>query len=63
MKQFGIELTNQAEIDLEEIWDSIAIDNPTAADKLTRALEERMDQLKYFSEIGISKPDIHIKYR
>ena len=50
--------TRQAEIDLLEIWDYIAKDNLTAADKLIRRLDERSHELLDNPELGPARDDI-----
>jgi len=50
--------TRQAEIDLLEIWDYIAKDNLTAADKLIRRLDERSHELLDNIELGPARDDI-----
>ena len=48
------ELTAQAENDLEEIWDYIARDNPTAANRQTNRFIDVFDMLGRQPEIGES---------
>jgi toxin ParE1/3/4 len=63
MKEFSLIITKKAEIDLADIWDSIAVENLVAADKFARTLQSRINQLKHFPQLGASRSDINIKYR
>ncbi|ASG19917.1 type II toxin-antitoxin system RelE/ParE family toxin [Nitrospirillum viridazoti] len=44
--------------DLEEIWLSIAIDNPAAATRVLRAIGVRIGRLATFPRMGVRRPDI-----
>jgi toxin ParE1/3/4 len=48
----------QAEADLEEIWLTIALDNPKAADRVLRRISEKLNHLAQFPEMGVLRPDI-----
>lgn len=50
--------TRQAEIDLLEIWEFIASDNPRAADKIIRALDDRSNELLENPELGPARNDV-----
>jgi toxin ParE1/3/4 len=54
----SITLSNQARQDLIAIWDYIADDNPSAADRLLDTLEERMQRLADHPFLGPPRPDI-----
>jgi toxin ParE1/3/4 len=54
----SITLSNQARQDLVAIWDYIADDNPTAADRLLDTLEEQMQLLADHPFFGPPQPDI-----
>lgn len=51
-------LTDQAEQDLNEIWDFIAADNPSAADSLIDKFFESMDSLAEMPAMGRERPDL-----
>lgn len=63
MKEFKLIITKKAEIDLADIWDSIAVENLVAADEFARTLQSRINQLKQFPQLGASRSDINIKYQ
>ena len=63
MKELNVIISSKAESDLADIWDSIAFENPTAADKFTKKLENRINQLRDFPQLGVSRRDINVKYR
>ena len=50
--------TRQAEIDLLDIWDFIARDNITAADKIVRRLDARSHELLDNPKMGIARDDV-----
>ncbi len=54
----SLRLTPQAENDLEELWLAIALDNPSAADRLLRRIAIKLERLAQFPEIGSPKPEI-----
>ncbi len=47
-----------AERDMEEIWLTIAADNPPAATRVVRAIGARIDQLSDHPRLGPRRPDI-----
>jgi toxin ParE1/3/4 len=51
-------LTAAAENDLLSIWDYIAQDNPTAATRQLRRIEEQCNLLATNPQIGPARPDI-----
>jgi len=55
--------TNQADADLDSIWLSIAIDSPTAAERLIGRLEAAESRLGQFPEIGQARPDLGVGIR
>jgi len=50
--------SSAAERDLEEIWLTIAADNPPAATRVVRAIGARIDQLARHPRLGPRRPDI-----
>jgi toxin ParE1/3/4 len=48
----------QAALDIEDIWRTIAADNPAAATKIVRALGTRIAQLAQHPQMGPRRPDI-----
>jgi toxin ParE1/3/4 len=53
-----IRQTQLARADLLDIWLTIAIDNPQAADRVYERLERRMATLAQFPLIGVAQPAI-----
>ena len=53
-----VRVTPRAETDLEEIWLTIALENPPAADKLLRRIASKLERLAAFPEMGSSRPEI-----
>ena len=51
-------LADAAQRDLEDIWDYIAEDNPSAADSFIAMLVEKFQLLARESEIGRDRPEI-----
>ena len=51
-------VTRRAEADLRSIWRYIAYDNPAAADRILLRIDERMQTLRHFPEIGPLRNDI-----
>jgi plasmid stabilization system protein ParE len=45
--KFQVRITNAAEVDIEEIWDFIAQDNPAEAGKFLLRLEDQVRTLQY----------------
>jgi toxin ParE1/3/4 len=50
--------TRQAEEELRKVWRSIAADNEPAADRILRALMERIEALRSHPRLGPRRPDI-----
>jgi toxin ParE1/3/4 len=63
MSEYSLLIANEAKVDLVDIWDLISFENPVAADKFTRTLEARINQLKHFPQLGTSRSDINATYR
>jgi toxin ParE1/3/4 len=53
-----VNLSKQAEIDLDEIWFNIASNNPGAADRMLDRLAHHMSILEEFPEMGPARPDL-----
>lgn len=53
-----IVLSRKAEQDPVDIWQHIAADNPTAADRLLWKLGRKIESLQQFAELGAPRPDI-----
>lgn len=47
-----------SELDLDEIWLNVALESPSAADRLVDAIGSRAAQLATFPELGPARPDI-----
>lgn len=58
-----IVITAQAERDLEDIWLTIAANNPRAATRIVRAIGKKIDLLSDFPRIGTRRPDIRLEMR
>jgi toxin ParE1/3/4 len=58
-----IVLLPAAEADLEEIWLSIAMDKPRAADRQIQKILTRIDRLRNFPEIGTVRLDLGLSIR
>ena len=58
MAELPIVRSPAAEEDLADIWFSIALDNPHAADRLLDSIAFRIRQLATFPESGPRRPDI-----
>jgi toxin ParE1/3/4 len=56
-------ITARAERDLEDIWLSIAVNNPRVATRVVRALGRKIDLLAEFPRIGTHRPDIRPQMR
>jgi plasmid stabilization system protein ParE len=54
----GYDFHPEAVVDLDEIWDFIAGDNPTAADKLIAEILAAVDKLVSFPRQGHKRPDL-----
>jgi toxin ParE1/3/4 len=59
----SIVLLPAAEIDLEDIWLSIALDKPRAADRQIQKIMIRIERLSAFAEIGTNRPDLGLSIR
>jgi toxin ParE1/3/4 len=53
-----VSLSPAAERDLEDIWLTIAADNPAAATRMVRAIGARIDQLTMYPRLGPRRPEI-----
>ena len=53
-----VTVTPRAETDLEEIWLTLALENPSAADKLLRRIASKLERLAEFPEMGSSRPEV-----
>ena len=51
-------LTPLAESDLEAIWLTVALDNPTAADRLLARIGEKLERLGDFPDMGAPRPEL-----
>jgi toxin ParE1/3/4 len=51
-------LSHRAEADLREIWRYIATGNPAAADRVLLRIDEKLQILRRFPEIGPTRNDI-----
>ena len=51
-------ITKQARRDLLEIWEHIADDNPSSADRLLDMLDARINRLAEHPFLGPARPDI-----
>ncbi|MGA8762035.1 MAG: type II toxin-antitoxin system RelE/ParE family toxin [Candidatus Sulfotelmatobacter sp.] len=54
----GYDFHAEAVVDLDEIWDFIAGDNPTAADRLIAEILFAIDKLVSFPKQGHKRPDL-----
>jgi toxin ParE1/3/4 len=54
----GYDFHPEAIVDLDEIWDFIAEDNPTAADRLVAEILTAVNNLVAFPERGHKRPDL-----
>jgi toxin ParE1/3/4 len=52
-----IRLTSVARRDLDEIWDSIAADDITAADRIIDGLYEILSKLREFPSMGVPRAE------
>ena len=50
--------TDRADEDLIDIWVGIAIDNPSAADRVLDAIQRRWQQLSLYPYSGVAREDI-----
>lgn len=51
-------VSNRAEADFREIWRSIALHNPDAADRILLRLDDRLQMLRLFPRLGPTRSDI-----
>jgi toxin ParE1/3/4 len=54
----SVVVSPEAEADLDEIWLTIALDNPGAADRVLRRISKKLSHLSQFPEMGAPRPDI-----
>ena len=54
----GIVISPAAERDLEEIWLTIAADNPRAATRMLRTIAAKIETLGHHPRMGARRPDI-----
>lgn len=57
MRQLPVIRSSRADQDLIEIWSYVAKDNPNAADRLLRRLDERVQKLQDYPEQGEALPN------
>jgi toxin ParE1/3/4 len=53
-----VRLSPKARDDLDEIWFSIATDNPAAADRLLERIGAGLERLSVFPQLGVPRPEI-----
>ena len=58
MPRLAVVRTPAAEEDLIDIWCSIALDAPRAADRVLDRIADRIGQLAAFPDLGPLRPDI-----
>jgi toxin ParE1/3/4 len=56
--RFRVQIQKVAAEDLIGIWETIAVQNPPAADKLLRKLDQRIDSLFDMPERGVPRDDL-----
>lgn len=54
----GYDFHPEAVVDLDEIWDFIAGDNPNAADRVVAEILVAVDKLVTFPKLGHKRPDL-----
>ncbi|HMN85382.1 MAG TPA: type II toxin-antitoxin system RelE/ParE family toxin [Bauldia sp.] len=54
----SIQISPKAEDDLGEIWMAIALDNPSAADRMLKRIGAAIERLARFPESGAPREDI-----
>jgi plasmid stabilization system protein ParE len=54
----GYDFHPEADLDLDEIWEFIAQDNPTAADKVTEDIVAAIEALVSSPRMGHRRPDL-----
>jgi len=63
MRKLPVNRSSRADQDLIEIWSYVARDNPDAADRLLRRLDDRIQKLQDYPEQGESLPTSNIGMR
>ncbi|MGC2162624.1 MAG: type II toxin-antitoxin system RelE/ParE family toxin [Silvibacterium sp.] len=58
MRDFSYRLTHLANADIDHIWESIARDNPDAADRVVYEIYEQVRLLASFPEAGHIREDL-----
>lgn len=58
MRQFRVQVQDEAAEDLIEIWAEIAVHNPLAADKYLGKLDGRIDSLYLMPERGVPRDNL-----
>ncbi len=58
MKNLPIKTTANARADLDELWNSIALQSLASAERLMARLDYRIRSLAQFPETGIARPEI-----
>jgi toxin ParE1/3/4 len=53
-----ITVSAAASRDIHEIWDYIAEESPTAADRVMRRIEKTFDAMAAYPEIGRARPEL-----
>ncbi len=53
-----IVISRRARDDFKRIWRYIALDNEVAADRLLLAIDEKIERLRQFPDIGAARDDI-----
>ena len=63
MRKIPVIRSSRADQDLIEIWSYVAKDNPNAADRLLRRLDDRIQKLQDYPEQGESLPNSNVGMR
>jgi toxin ParE1/3/4 len=58
-----IVISRRAREDFRRIWQYIALDNESAADRLLLAIDVKIESLKRFPELGATRPEIAANVR
>ena len=53
-----IVISHRARDDFKRIWRYIALDNEPAADRLLLAIDDKIERLREFPELGATRPEI-----
>jgi toxin ParE1/3/4 len=53
-----VNLSREAESDLDDIWFNIALSSPRAADRMLDRLSYKMSMLEDFRELGPARPEL-----